>query len=62
MKSTTIVVILVTSSHNGIENMVSLLARKYDSHLHRPQKLEVHLHAIGLEYETAKMTRVNQGL
>jgi hypothetical protein len=42
--------------------MATLLAWDCDTHLHRPQKLEVQLHSTGLEREAAKMARVNHGL
>jgi hypothetical protein len=41
---------------------VTLLAWKCGSHLHRPQKLDIHLHTTGFEHEAAKMARVNKGL
>jgi hypothetical protein len=52
----------VSKSHVSIKNMVTLLAWECGSHLHGPQKLKVHLHTIGLEYETTKMARVDQRL
>jgi hypothetical protein len=42
--------------------MATLLAWKYGSYLYGPQKFEVHLHSTGLEHETTKIIRVNQGL
>jgi hypothetical protein len=42
--------------------MTTLLAWECGSHLYRSQELEVHLHAIGPEYEVVKMARVEQGL
>jgi hypothetical protein len=37
--------------------MSTLLTWKCGSHLYGPQKLEVHLHAIGLEHKTVKMSK-----
>jgi hypothetical protein len=52
----------VSGSCVSTVNMATLLACECGTHLHGPQKLEVHLHSTELEHETAKMSQVNQGL